>query len=181
MIVFQVVHYCAATALLLMLIGKLFQFFFLQIQHKFSCVRIEQNIRLLICRLFIRCTPPHKSTDYQKIYSDWCNEFEKYKSAMKSWEKKQVVSAAILFFSILFIYNFIGKIFFGVLFLYYGVVHYRDSHYEWGAYIVIYFMIFYCEVIFFFYYLLIIWWIMCVFFFLFIIIHFSYLLILLLY
>lgn len=42
--------------------------------------------------LFIfRCTPPHKSTDYQKIYSDWCNEFEKYKSAMKSWEKKQVV------------------------------------------------------------------------------------------
>lgn len=39
-----------------------------------------------------RCTPPHKSTDYQKIYSDWCNEFEKYKSAMKSWEKKQVVS-----------------------------------------------------------------------------------------
>lgn len=38
-----------------------------------------------------RCTPPHKSTDYQKIYSDWCNEFEKYKSAMKSWEKKQVV------------------------------------------------------------------------------------------
>ncbi|XP_055306886.1 semaphorin-2A [Sitodiplosis mosellana] len=41
-----------------------------------------------------RCTPPHKSTDYQKIYSDWCNEFEKYKSAMKSWEKKQVQCSA---------------------------------------------------------------------------------------
>ncbi|CAD7014434.1 unnamed protein product [Ceratitis capitata] len=29
------------------------------------------------------------SNDYQKIYSDWCHEFEKYKTAMKSWEKKQ--------------------------------------------------------------------------------------------
>ncbi|XP_065078888.1 semaphorin-2A isoform X1 [Ochlerotatus camptorhynchus] len=36
-----------------------------------------------------RCTPPNKSNDYQKIYSDWCHEFEKYKSAMKTWEKKQ--------------------------------------------------------------------------------------------
>lgn len=36
-----------------------------------------------------RCTPPNKSNDYQKIYSDWCHEFEKYKTAMKSWEKKQ--------------------------------------------------------------------------------------------
>ncbi|EAT42479.1 AAEL005993-PA [Aedes aegypti] len=39
-----------------------------------------------------RCTPPNKSNDYQKIYSDWCHEFEKYKSAMKTWEKKQAVS-----------------------------------------------------------------------------------------
>ncbi|XP_055916036.1 semaphorin-2A isoform X1 [Eupeodes corollae] len=36
-----------------------------------------------------RCTPPNKSNDYQKIYADWCHEFEKYKSAMKSWEKTQ--------------------------------------------------------------------------------------------
>uniref|UniRef100_A0A182SAC6 Semaphorin-2A n=1 Tax=Anopheles maculatus TaxID=74869 RepID=A0A182SAC6_9DIPT len=36
-----------------------------------------------------RCTPPNKTNDYQKIYSDWCHEFEKYKSAMKTWEKKQ--------------------------------------------------------------------------------------------
>ncbi|XP_072392355.1 semaphorin-2A [Diabrotica undecimpunctata] len=36
-----------------------------------------------------RCSPPAKSNDYQKIYSDWCHEFEKYKSAMKTWEKKQ--------------------------------------------------------------------------------------------
>lgn len=39
-----------------------------------------------------RCTPPNKGNDYQKIYSDWCHEFEKYKSAMKTWEKKQAVS-----------------------------------------------------------------------------------------
>ena len=39
-----------------------------------------------------RCSAPAKSNDYQKIYSDWCHEFEKYKSAMKSWERKQAVS-----------------------------------------------------------------------------------------
>ncbi|KAK6631234.1 Semaphorin-2A [Polyplax serrata] len=36
-----------------------------------------------------RCSSPKKSNDYQKIYSDWCHEFEKYKMAMKSWERKQ--------------------------------------------------------------------------------------------
>ncbi|CAD7077061.1 unnamed protein product [Hermetia illucens] len=36
-----------------------------------------------------RCTPPSKKTDYQKIYSHWCNEFEKYKSAMKQWQERQ--------------------------------------------------------------------------------------------
>ncbi|PBC33805.1 Semaphorin-2A [Apis cerana cerana] len=38
-----------------------------------------------------RCSAPAKSNDYQKIYSDWCHEFEKYKSAMKSWERKQAI------------------------------------------------------------------------------------------
>lgn len=41
-----------------------------------------------------RCTPPNKGNDYQKIYSDWCHEFEKYKSAMKTWEKKQAQCSA---------------------------------------------------------------------------------------
>lgn len=36
-----------------------------------------------------RCLSPNKSQDYQKIYSDWCHEFEKYKMAMKTWERKQ--------------------------------------------------------------------------------------------
>uniref|UniRef100_A0A182SA67 Uncharacterized protein n=1 Tax=Anopheles maculatus TaxID=74869 RepID=A0A182SA67_9DIPT len=36
-----------------------------------------------------RCTAPSKGNDYQKIYSDWCHEFERYKSALKRWEAKQ--------------------------------------------------------------------------------------------
>ncbi|KAG8282638.1 Semaphorin-2A [Homalodisca vitripennis] len=36
-----------------------------------------------------RCSPPGKTHDYHKIYSDWCHEFEKYKYAMKTWERKQ--------------------------------------------------------------------------------------------
>lgn len=39
-----------------------------------------------------RCAAPNKSQDYQKIYADWCHEFEKYKMAMKLWEKRQSVS-----------------------------------------------------------------------------------------
>ena len=61
------------------------------IEMKYKMTTWSSKI-LIFYLLFNRCTPPHKSTDYQKIYSDWCNEFEKYKSAMKSWEKKQVVS-----------------------------------------------------------------------------------------
>lgn len=55
---------------------------------------LQFHIKLLFFLLFLlhRCTPPNKGNDYQKIYSDWCHEFEKYKSAMKSWEKKQAVS-----------------------------------------------------------------------------------------
>ncbi|XP_075210954.1 semaphorin 2a [Lycorma delicatula] len=36
-----------------------------------------------------RCSPPNKTRDYHKIYSDWCHEFEKYKNAMKTWQRKQ--------------------------------------------------------------------------------------------
>jgi len=37
-----------------------------------------------------RCAAPSKSHDYQKVYSDWCHEFEKYKMAMKTWERRQL-------------------------------------------------------------------------------------------
>lgn len=40
-----------------------------------------------------RCSPPAGAMDYHQVYSNWCHEFQKYKSAMKSWEKKQAVSA----------------------------------------------------------------------------------------
>jgi hypothetical protein len=36
-----------------------------------------------------RCSAPDKTTDYQKVYSAWCNEFQKYKTALKEWEKKR--------------------------------------------------------------------------------------------
>lgn len=39
-----------------------------------------------------RCSPPVRSQDYHRVYSEWCHEFKKYKSAMESWEKKQAVS-----------------------------------------------------------------------------------------
>lgn len=43
-----------------------------------------------------RCAAPSKSHDYQKVYSDWCHEFEKYKMAMKSWERRQLVYTFIV-------------------------------------------------------------------------------------
>jgi hypothetical protein len=36
-----------------------------------------------------KCLAPTKSKDFQQVYSDWCNEFERYKVAVKNWEKKQ--------------------------------------------------------------------------------------------
>jgi hypothetical protein len=36
-----------------------------------------------------RCAAPNKTADYQKIYSDWCHEFQKYKTALKSWEENR--------------------------------------------------------------------------------------------
>ncbi|KAI8440221.1 hypothetical protein MSG28_001601 [Choristoneura fumiferana] len=37
-----------------------------------------------------KCTQPSKSQEYKQVYSDWCHEFEKYKSAMKAWETRQM-------------------------------------------------------------------------------------------
>jgi len=36
-----------------------------------------------------RCAAPSGSADYQKAYAAWCNEFQKYKSALGTWEKKR--------------------------------------------------------------------------------------------
>ncbi|XP_045608290.1 semaphorin-2A [Procambarus clarkii] len=40
-----------------------------------------------------RCSAPGRTNDFQKVYSDWCYEFEKYKLAMKTWERKQAQCA----------------------------------------------------------------------------------------
>lgn len=34
------------------------------------------------------CSVPTES-DYRKLYSDWCNQLEKYKSLLNNWQKKQ--------------------------------------------------------------------------------------------
>ncbi|KAI5696368.1 hypothetical protein M8J75_012091 [Diaphorina citri] len=44
---------------------------------------------LLLLLLLLRCSPPGQKTEYQKAYALWCHEFQKYKSAMKTWEKKE--------------------------------------------------------------------------------------------
>ena len=49
-----------------------------------------------------RCAAPSKSHDYQKVYSDWCHEFEKYKMAMKTWERRQLVT--IVYISDFFVF-----------------------------------------------------------------------------
>ena len=36
-----------------------------------------------------RCQAPNKTADYQKIYSEWCSEFQKYKTALKTWEENK--------------------------------------------------------------------------------------------
>ena len=35
------------------------------------------------------CKSPNKTADYQKIYSEWCHEFQKYKTALKNWEENK--------------------------------------------------------------------------------------------
>lgn len=57
-----------------------------------DCNKNNWIFRFSFTLSYNRCTAPNKGNDYQKIYSDWCHEFEKYKSAMKMWEKKQAVS-----------------------------------------------------------------------------------------
>ena len=42
-----------------------------------------------------RCSGPEKTADYQKVYSDWCNQFQKYKTALQMWEKRQNKCAAL--------------------------------------------------------------------------------------
>lgn len=62
------------------------------ISDNLLCTPFSPSLPLLVSSC--RCSPPSQKQDYQKIYSHWCNEFEKYKSAMKQWQAKQEVSGA---------------------------------------------------------------------------------------
>ena len=42
-----------------------------------------------------RCAAPERTTDYQKAYSEWCHQFQKYRNALKTWEKKRNECSAI--------------------------------------------------------------------------------------
>ncbi len=42
-----------------------------------------------------RCAAPGKTADYQRAYSEWCHEFQKYRAALQSWEKRQNKCAAL--------------------------------------------------------------------------------------
>ncbi len=42
-----------------------------------------------------RCAAPNKTADYQRVYSEWCQEFQKYRNALQRWEKRQNKCAAL--------------------------------------------------------------------------------------
>lgn len=103
------------TAIAIKIIGFLFLiqllfFFYFNFPFFYLSAFLTQftTIILYMCCVQPRCTPPNKGNDYQKIYSDWCHEFEKYKSAMKTWEKKQAVSNM---FHMFFSYSYHIKVF----------------------------------------------------------------------
>ena len=63
---------------------------------------LERNSGLYVCQLgreavsshrvsvdAHRCAAPGKTADYQRAYSQWCSEYQKYRSALKSWEERQ--------------------------------------------------------------------------------------------
>ncbi|CAG0887060.1 unnamed protein product [Cyprideis torosa] len=41
------------------------------------------------------CATPTKPMEFQQAYADWCREFERYKYAMKNWQKKQLECDAV--------------------------------------------------------------------------------------
>lgn len=56
----------------------------------------ENDISLTLCTYNVtvevqRCSAPNHTSDFQKIYADWCHEFQKYKLAMDEWQLKQEV------------------------------------------------------------------------------------------
>lgn len=36
-----------------------------------------------------QCQTPQQASEYRRVYADWCNQMEKYRSQMEQWRKKQ--------------------------------------------------------------------------------------------
>jgi hypothetical protein len=56
----------------------------------------ERDISLILCTYNVtvdvqQCSTPTQTSEFQKVYADWCHEFHKYKQAMDDWQRKQEV------------------------------------------------------------------------------------------
>ncbi|CAG7818868.1 unnamed protein product [Allacma fusca] len=54
----------------------------------------EKDISLTLCSYNVtvevqKCAAPTQASDFQKVYAEWCHEFQKYKQAMQSWQRRQ--------------------------------------------------------------------------------------------
>ena len=56
-----------------------------------------------------KCATPTQPQDFQQAYADWCREFERYKHAMKTWQKKQLVSPSVCPRPLYFILSYLGQ------------------------------------------------------------------------
>ncbi len=58
-------------------------------------INFDDKVFLLLIINFVllieTCSTPSE-TEFRKVYSDWCHQFEKYKSDMKRWQLRQSVS-----------------------------------------------------------------------------------------
>ncbi|ODM98388.1 Semaphorin-2A, partial [Orchesella cincta] len=54
----------------------------------------EKDISLTLCSYNVtveiqKCSAPTQASDFQKVYAEWCHEFQKYKQAMQLWQRRQ--------------------------------------------------------------------------------------------
>jgi len=56
----------------------------------------EKDISLTLCSYNVtvevqKCSAPTQASEFQKKYAEWCNEFEKHKRLMQTWENDRKV------------------------------------------------------------------------------------------
>lgn len=57
----------------------------------------EKDMSLTLCSYNVtveiqKCSAPTQASDFQKVYAEWCHEFQKYKQAMQIWQRRQEVN-----------------------------------------------------------------------------------------